>query len=236
MSEWATKRFWKTTETIPVETGYAIALDGRLVKTPAKADLIVPTGEMAAAVASEWDAQTGKINPITMPVTRGANAAIDKVAVQKPEVVSLLAAYGDSDLLCYRAAGPEGLIAEQRLRWDPLLEWAAERYQVRLRCGEGVMYVSQDADNLARLTAEVDRLTPFELAAAHDLISLSGSLVIALAVMDAYLTPDDGWSVSRVDEEWQISQWGEDEEARAHERIKRAAFHDAARFYKLSQI
>ena len=170
-----------------------------------------------------------------MPVTRGANAAIDKVATQRAEVVALLAAYGDSDLLCYRAAGPAELIAEQVKYWDPLLDWADEKLGVRLRSGEGVMHVAQDPDGLARLTGELDSLTPFELAAAHDLISLSGSLIIGLAVMRGHLSAAEGWAVSRVDEEWQISQWGEDEEARVQDTIKSQAFKNAARFYEMCQ-
>ncbi|MEL6573600.1 MAG: ATP12 family protein [Pseudomonadota bacterium] len=233
MSEWAAKRFWTTTATVEVEEGYGIALDGREVKTPAKSALVLPTAEMAAAVAEEWDAQDGQIDPSTMPVTRGANSAIDKVMAQRAEVVQLLAAYGDSDLLCYRAAGPTQLIAQQADAWDPLLDWAAETFGVRLRTGEGVMHVEQDLDGQARLTAELDELTAFELAGAHDLISLSGSLIIALAVIKKHISTTEGWAASRVDEAWQISQWGEDDEAMIQEKIKNNAFQDAARFIEL---
>lgn len=234
MSEWAAKRFWTTTETVPVDGGFGIALDQRPVKTPAKAPLVVPTESMAAAIAVEWDAQTGEIDPGTMPVTRGANAAIDKVATQKDEVVAMLAAYGDSDLLCYRAAGPEGLIAAQKQAWDPLLDWSAEKYGVRLKTGEGVMHFPQDPDGQTRLASELAQLTHFQIAGAHDLISISGSLIIALAVMDSHISPEKGWETSRIDEEWQFSQWGEDEDARMQEKIKFAAFLDAARFFRLS--
>lgn len=235
MSEWAAKRFWKSTVAVEVDGGFGIELDGRTVKTPAKVSLVLPTAAMAAAVAEEWDAQDGQIDPRTMPVTRGANAAIDKVATQKAEVVALLAAYGDSDLLCYRAAGPVELIAQQAAVWDPLLDWAHETLGVRLKTGEGVMHVAQDPDGLARLTAELDAMTEFELAAAHDLISLSGSLIIALAVIRGHISTTDGWAASRVDEEWQISQWGEDEEAQMQEKVKRQAFCDAAHFFALSK-
>lgn len=235
MSEWAAKRFWTTTATVQVKGGFGIELDGRPVKTPAKIPLVVPTASLAAAIAKEWDAQSGEIDPLTMPVTRGANAAIDKVATQKAEVVALLAAYGDSDLLCYRAAGPAELIALQAASWDPMLDWADATYGVRLRCGEGVMHVAQDPDGLARFTAELEQFSEFELAAAHDLISLSGSLVIALAVTQGHLTAPQAWALSRVDEEWQISQWGEDEEARALEKVKSEAFENAARFFQMSQ-
>lgn len=234
MSEWAAKRFWKTAVAVQKEDGFTIALDGRPVKTPAKALLVLPTREMAQAVAAEWDAQVDLIDPLTMPVTRGANAAIDKVAVQKAEVVEMLAAYGDSDLLCYRAVGPSDLIARQAAVWDPLLEWTKQRFDVALITAQGVMHVPQDPQNLTRLTAELDKLTPYQIAAAHDLISLSGSLIIALAVMQNHITAENGWAVSRIDEEWQFEQWGEDDDARALESIKRQAFYDAANFYSMA--
>jgi len=234
MSEWAAKRFWKSTAAVETEGGYKIELDGRPVKTPAKVLLVLPSAEMAAAVASEWDAQVDLIDPMTMPVTRGANAAIDKVSVQKSEVIEMLAAYGDSDLLCYRAAGPEELIARQAGVWDPLLSWAKTRFDVTLISAEGVMHVPQDPKNLARLQAELEQMTPYQIAAAHDLISLSGSLIIALAVIDGFLSAEQGWDASRVDENWQFEQWGEDEDARALESIKRQAFQDAAIFYKMA--
>lgn len=233
MSEWAAKRFWTTTATVKVDGGYSITLDDRPVKTPAKASLILPTASMAAAVSKEWDAQEGQVDPGTMPVTRGANAAIDKVATQKAEVVQLLAAYGETDLLCYRAADPAALMAQQAAAWDPLLDWAACTYGVRLQTGKGVMHVPQDADGLVGLKAQLDQMTAFELAGAHDLISLSGSLIIALAVTQGHITPQEGWTISRLDEDWQISQWGEDEEAQMQEKIKKAAFCDAARFFEM---
>ncbi len=234
MSEWKQKRFWKEAMAIAADGGYAVHLDGRPVKTPAKAGLILPTKAMAEAVAVEWGSQSDVIDPSTMPVTRSANAAIDKVRVQRDEVIALLAEYGDSDLLCYRAAGPEGLVKQQVAAWDPLLDWAAESLNARLWIGEGVMHVAQDAKVLSRLTDEVAAFDDFALAAAHDLISLSGSLVIALAVTRAHLMPGAAWDVSRVDEDWQIAQWGDDEEAREMTKVKRAAFFDAARFYQLS--
>jgi len=236
MSEWAAKRFWTTTATEEVPGGgFTITLDGKPVKTPAKALFVVPTVGLAKAAAEEWDAQSGKIDPGTMPVTRGANSAIDKVTPQHAEVVALLAAYGDSDLLSYRAAGPEGLMAEQIAQWDPLLDWLDATYGVRLNTGEGVMHVAQDAAGQSTLHRALAELTPFELAAVHDLVSLSGSLVIALAVMQGHLEVERAWAISRVDEEWQIREWGEDEEARALEQKKKQAFLEAATFFYLCQ-
>jgi chaperone required for assembly of F1-ATPase len=234
MSDWQPKRFWKTATATACDAGFEVLLDTRSVKTPAKADLTVPTLEMAQAIAAEWDAQGKLLDPATMPVTRGANAAIDKVSTQRAEVIDLLAEYGDSDLLCYRAAGPVELIKIQAEGWDPMLDWAAETLDVRLAVGEGVMHVTQKTETLENLYAEVAAFDNFALAAVHDLISLSGSLVLALAVTKTGISAEDAWALSRIDEHWQVTQWGEDEEATAAERIKRAAFLDAARFYQLS--
>ena len=182
MSDWKPKRFWKTATATPVDGRFTVLLDDRPVRTPAKALLHVPTLAMAEAIASEWDAQEKMVDPRTMPVTRGANAAIDKVRTQRHEVIGLLAEYGDSDLLCYRAAGPDGLIAQQAAGWDPVLDWAATELKARLFVGEGVMHVPQTAQALENLKAELAKFDDFAIAAAHDLVSISGSLVIALAV------------------------------------------------------
>ena len=234
MSEWSAKRFWKASEVTQTDGGYAVTLDGRTVNTPGKTPLIVPTLEMAAAIAAEWDAQTGKVDPTTMPATRAANSAIDKVAFQKTEVANLLSDYGGSDLLCYRAFGPDALVALQAAAWDPVLDWAAEALDARLSVRQGVMHIKQPANALQNLATEVDRLGNFALTGFHDLVSLSGSLVLALAVTHQHIDARYAWRISRVDEDWQISQWGEDDDATATELIKRSAFEAAERFYRMS--
>ena len=231
MSDWQPKRFWKAAQAEACEGGFTVKLDGRPVRTPAKAALVLPTQAMADAIAAEWDAQEEVVDPRTMPVTRGANAAIDKVRIQRDEVIALLAEYGDSDLLCYRAAGPEALIIRLAKAWDPMLDWAADKLGARLFVGEGVMHVTQKRDALDKLTAEVAAFDDFALAGVHDLISLSGSLILALAVSKDAIPVQEAWQLSRLDEHWQIEQWGEDEEAAAAEAAKKAAFFDAARFY-----
>ncbi|PJI93168.1 chaperone required for assembly of F1-ATPase [Yoonia maricola] len=232
MSDWQPKRFWKQAQAEACDGGFTVKLDGRPVRTPAKAPLTLPTLAMADAIAQEWDAQEAVVDPRTMPVTRGANAAIDKVRTQRDEVIALLAEYGDSDLLCYRAAGPDGLIKRQADAWDPMLDWAAETLGARLFVGEGVMHVTQKPEVLDKLTSEVAAFDDFALAAVHDLISLSGSLVLALAVTRDAITVEDAWTLSRIDEHWQIEQWGADEEAAAAEMVKKTAFIDADRFYR----
>lgn len=232
MSDWVAKRFWDAASVVALDHGFTVHLDGRSVKTPAKALLVVPTKALAQAIAEEWDAQEGAIDPMTMPVTRGANAAIDKVMTQKDEVVAMLAAYGDSDLLCYRAAGPDDLIALQNQAWDPLLDWSATTLNAPLVSAEGVMHVAQNSEVLTRLTAEVEKLDAFQLAAFHDLVSISGSLILALAVIHKKLSPEQAWTLSRVDEDFQISQWGADEEAEALAQVKQDAFIRAAQFFR----
>lgn len=235
MSAWAAKRFWTDVNVVEDNGGFAIQLDARPVRTPAKAPLIVPTRPMAAAVAGEWAKVDGVVDPNVMPFTRSANAAIDKVAVQFDEVAEIIAAYGGSDLLCYRAENPADLVARQAAGWDPLLHWAADTFGAELRPTAGVMPIDQPAAATAALTAQVEAQTSFELTALHDLVAMSGSLVIGLAVAAGRLDPDAAWAVSRIDEQWQIDQWGDDDEALATTRIKQSAFAHAAAFYRMSK-
>ncbi|MEM7399654.1 MAG: ATP12 family protein [Pseudomonadota bacterium] len=233
MTEWALKRFWDAATVSAAGTAWAIRLDDRPVKTPAKAPLEVPTQALAEAIAAEWEAQTDQINPNIMPMTRLANSAIDKVAPQRAEVIALLAAYGDNDLICYRADGPAGLITAQRQAWDPLVAWASETFGARLTLVEGVMPRPQPVATLACLAAPLDGATAPEIAALYDLISLSGSLVIGLACARDYAPPETLWDASQVDEAWQVLQWGEDVEAAETTALRRGAFLDAARFCRL---
>ncbi len=166
MSAWKPKRFWKAAAAEPCDGGFAVRLDGRAVKTPAKRPLVVPTLAMAQAIAGEWDAQQGLVRPETMPATRAANSALDKVAVQFDEVAGLLAAYGASDLLCYRATGPEALIARQAAGWDPLLDWCADVLRAPLVVTTGVVPVAQPQASTARLAALVSRVHPVPACSA----------------------------------------------------------------------
>lgn len=235
MSEWKAKRFWKTAEVDARDDGFAVRLDGRPVKTPAKAPLVVPTEDMARAIAVEWDAQEDVINPHSMPVTRAANAAIDKVRHQHAEVAQMIADYGDADLLCYRAASPVELIQRQAQAWDPPLDWAADTFGVRLHTVTGVMHAPQDQANLAVLAGHVHKMDAFVLTAFHDLVSLSGSLIIGFATLSGYRTPEELWQISRVDELWQQELWGVDEEAAEHAARKESDFLAAKRFHDLVQ-
>lgn len=233
MSGWTAKQFWKEATARAVEGGFAVFLDGRGVKTPAKRALVVPTEAMARAIAAEWDAQGDKIDPATMPVTRSANAALDKVAPQFDEVAAMIADYGGTDLLCYRAEAPAELVARQAAAWDPLLDWAATELGARLAPVAGVLPRAQAPEALARLHAEVAGVDAFRMAALHDLVAITGSLVLGLAVARGRLEPDQAWALSRIDEDWQIEHWGADDEAVATAAVKQQALAHAARFWHL---
>ena len=230
MSGWTPRRFWKAAAAVPCAGGFTVHLDGRPIRTPAKAELVVPTAALAEAMAAEWDAQGDQVRPETMPVARSANSAIDKVTPQFPEVVDLLAAYGASDLLCYRATSPETLVRRQHEGWQPLLDWAARDLGAPLEVTAGVIPVPQPEASLRALRARVFAFDPFELTAFHDLVAISGSLVLGLAVAEGRIAVDEAWTLSRIDEDWQSEEWGVDDEAFETAALKRAAMEQASRF------
>ncbi|KIN62228.1 ATP12 ATPase [Sulfitobacter noctilucicola] len=230
---WKAKRFWKEASVVPEAEGFGVRLDGREVKTPAKRALIMPTEAMAQVVAEEWDAQEEEIKPHLMPATKTANAAIDKVAIQHGEVADMLADYGDSDLLCYRAPQPDALIARQATLWDPMLDWAAEALEARLIPRVGVMHAPQDPTALEALRRRTHALSPFELAAFHDLVSLSGSLILGFATALNRASADEIWTLSRLDEIWQAEQWGADDQAEELAALKKESFLHASRMFTL---
>lgn len=223
------KRFWTETCAVEQGDGFSVELDGRAIKTPGKQPLIVPTRALVDMIVAEWDGQGEKIDPSTMPATRASNSAIDTVSVHFETVVDQLTEYAGSDLLCYRADNPVELIAKQAAAWDPVLEWFANSFGTPLAVTTGIIPIAQDAACLASVRARLSKLTPFELAGMHDLITISGSAVIALAVEANQLGVSEGWAASRVDEDWQIQLWGEDDEAKATAALKKADFEFAKR-------
>ena len=234
MSGWKARRFWKAVSVVPQGDGFGVQLDARPVRTPAKVLLVVPTRVMAEAMAAEWSAVETDIDPRRMPVTRTANAAIDKVAPQFDEVAGLIAAYGASDLLCYRAEAPESLTRAQALAWDPYLEWAARSLDAPLNTTKGIVPVAQPADSLHRLAECVSACSAFQLTALHDLVSLTGSLILGMAATTGNFAPETLWRLSRIDEDWQSEHWGEDESASAFAAKKREDFLQARHFWELS--
>ena len=227
------KRFWEAAVAIATEDGYAIALDGRRVKTPAKADLILPTEDMANAVAAEWNNVGDTIDPREMPLTGLANAAIDRIAPDKEQFAKGVALYSESDLTCYRAEGPDALVQWQQEAWDVLLEWARRRYDVDFAICTGVMHVEQPADTVRKLSHEVMALDAFYLAGLSQMVTIGGSLVAALAVNEEMMPADSVWEAVSLDDRWQLEEWGEDAEARAALDARRRDFLAAARFLEL---
>jgi chaperone required for assembly of F1-ATPase len=214
----AVKRFW--TE-VAVTPDRGILLDGRPVRTPGRTPLALPTPALAEAVADEWRAVTDTVDPRAMPLTGLANAAIDRIAPAAPSFAAGLARYGESDLLYYRADGPAALVARQEAVWDPVLAWARGRYDVHFEPVPGVMHRPQPPATIARLADAVAALDSWTLAALSPLVTLTGSLLLPLAMVEGALTPDQVWTAAHVDEDWQAEQWGDDPLAadrRAHRR------------------
>lgn len=235
MTEWAPKRFWTEVSVRQQDDGWAVYLDERAVKTPAKRGLIAPTPALGNLVAAEWQAQADTVDPDSMPFTRSLNAALDKVAPNPGPVAEMLGSYAETDLLCYRATEPAELVARQARIWDPYLDWVAATYDARLAVTSGIMPVSQPAAAIQNLTQAVHDLGPFELTAAHDLVTLTGSLVLGLAALTAREDAEALWAAARLDELWQIEQWGPDDEAEALAESKKAAFLHALSFRAASQ-
>jgi len=207
------KRFYQVAAIRPHPKGFAIALDGKSVRTPGKSELVAPRRDVAEALVAEWSAQGEFIDPKLMPMTRLVNSAIDGVAGQEAEVASDALKYAGSDLLCYRADFPPGLMVLQAEHWDPVLAWAEATFDCRFKTTVGVGYIEQPTDNASRLAATLAGIDPFALAGLHSMTTLMGSVLLALAVQRAHLTPGAAWTAAHVDEDFQVSQWGEDAEA-----------------------
>lgn len=233
MTEWKRKRFWTDVAVTAEEGGHTIRLDGRALRTPERALLVLPNARLADALAEEWRAVGEEILPDQMPFTRAANSAVDKVARQYAAVAEMVAAYGATDLLCYRADAPDALVAQQAAGWDPWLRWSEEALNAPLVAVAGVVPTPQPEASIAALNARVRDFDAFQLTALHDLVVHSGSLILGLAVAELALPPAEAWRLSRIDEDWQASQWGLDAEAEAAARLRERAFHDAARLLDL---
>jgi len=237
MSGWKRKRFWKSVDVAPAPDGcgHIVTLDGRPLTTPLRRPMVLPAPALAEAIAAEWAHQPETLDPARLGLTRMANSAIDTVADNRAHVCETIMAHGETDLLCYRAEQPRELVARQAAAWDPMLDWLAQTFGARLLVTTGVMHVSQRRDDLAVLRGVVDRGDIFELMALHDLVTLSGSLVIGLATARGMAAADSLWVLSRVDEDWQTELWGHDEEAAALAEDRRAAFLRADSFLRLSR-
>lgn len=220
------RRFYREAASIAVAEGYAVQLDGRAVMTPARRALVAPAAAIGAAIAAEWQAQGEEIDPASMPLTRLANSILDGVAVVPDQVRTEVLKYLATDLLCYRADGPEELIARQTRHWNPVLRWAEQASGGRLILSEGVMHVAQPPEALARLAHLVpDAIWP--LGAVHVLTTLTGSALLALAAHEGAFAAESLWQAANVDEDWNVQQWGDDPLAQEKRAGRRRDF-DAA--------
>lgn len=224
------KRFYKTVSVSITEDGYALLLDGRPVKTPARASLFLPNAELAQAVADEWAGQGEDIVIASMPMTGFANAAIDRIAPDPGQFVRDIVAYGETDTLCYRADPGDPLAVRQHEIWEPILIWAENRYDISLIRVAGIIHQPQTQHSLSRLKSVVESFDPFGLAGLATITSIGGSLVGALAVLEKAFDSETIWGAVNLEELWQEELWGADAEAEATRSLRRAAFDDAYRF------
>jgi chaperone required for assembly of F1-ATPase len=227
------KRFWKEVSTVAGRNGWAIRLDERAVQTPGKRPLVVPTEALAAGIAEEWRLIRDEIDPRAMPLTGLANAAIDRIAPDREAFASGLAKYGETDLACYRSEWPPELVNRQQSSWDKLLAWGRRRYDVDFATTSGLIHVPQPRATVDRLSQAVAELDAFHLAGLSQLVSIGGSLVAALAVLEKAIAPEAAWESVSIDERWQLEQWGGDREAATALENRRRDFLAGARFLDL---
>jgi chaperone required for assembly of F1-ATPase len=224
------KRFWKEVTIVASDDGLSIALDDRPVRTPGRALLAVPTRALIDAIADEWRGVGATIDPRAMPLTGLANAAIDRVATDPIGFAAGLTAYGESDLLCYRAEAPPPLVDRQNATWNPVLDWARARYDVHFAVTAGIIHTPQPPATLARLADALAARTPFELAALSPIVTISGSLVLALMLAEGAIDPDAAWNAAHLDEQWQAQMWGEDDLAIGAREARRQDFNAGVQF------
>lgn len=224
------KRFYDTASFSESAEGYAILLDGKTVRTPALAELCVAGRALSEEIVTEWNAQKEVIDPATMPMTTRANTALDRVCGREAQVVDELAEYAGSDLLCYRAVGPEDLVTLQCEHWDPVLAWIKSTLGAEFKTRTGISHISQPAKSLELVRGAFYEFDPYVLTPLHTMTTLTGSALLTLAHVRGHLTAEELWAATHVDEDWQISKWGEDDEAVARRKLRRAEVDADIRF------
>ena len=227
-------KFYKAVETGEENGRFVVRLDGKPVKTPARTPLALPNAELADAIAGEWRAQKDVLDPTTMPLTRLAYAAIDVAPTHRARLEDEILGYGGSDLLCYRAEAPATLVARQNESWNPLLDWAAERFGARLKTGTGIAFVAQPPESGQAFAKAVRDRGDFALVGLHGAASLTGSLVLGLALTEGRLAADAAFALSCLDETFQAEAWGRDTEAEARAQRLREELAAIERFLKLA--
>ena len=226
------KRFYKNVEVAEGEGGFAILLDGKTVKTPARRTLSSPARTLSEAIADEWRAQKETIDPAAMPLTRLANSIIDGVADARKEVAAEIVKYLGSDLLFYRADGPEGLIERQTQLWDPVVAWARDSFGAHFLLVQGVTFAAQPQGSLDAIAVAIPA-DPWRLGAVHSVMTITGSALLALALSQGALTIDAVWQAAQVDEDWNLQTWGRDDSVLAAQANRRADMEAAAQILHL---
>ena len=227
------RRFWKVVGVQETDGGWGISLDGKPIRTPARSLLEVPTRALAEAIAGEWRGVGETVDPRVMPMTGTANAAIDRVKPDRQAFAGGLGRYAEADLACYRSDWPPELVERQAESWDPLLAWARRRYDVDFATTSGLMHVPQPPATVEQLAHAVGALDAFRLAALSPLVTIGGSLIAALAVVEKAITPEQAWDAVSLDERWQLEQWGSDPEAKLALDNRERDYMSAARFLEL---
>lgn len=227
------KKFYKLA-TVTDELG--IALDGRGVKTPMKAKLILPSPALAEAIAAEWNGQVEFINPAAMPLTKLANTAIDRAGAERAYVAGQVVEFSGSDMVCYRADAPSNLVELQTAAWDPVVAWASGTMGAKFKMVSGVIHSAQSAETIAAVAAHVATLSEFELTVAHNLTTLTGSALLGLMLTAGAISPEAGWQAAHVEEDFQIATWGSDDEAQARRGWRKLDFDGSVQFLNLLKL
>ncbi|MEQ8250847.1 MAG: ATP12 family protein [Oceanibaculum nanhaiense] len=230
------KRFYKQAGIASATDGHRVTLDGKPIRTPGKAEMLLPAAALAEAVAAEWQAQGEEIKPDDMPLTQLAATAIDRVAKAREAVIEELVGYAETDLLCYHAEEPEDLIVRQTAAWQPLLDWAAETFEAPFQVTAGIMPARQPEPALRGVRRALETLSDLELTALASLSACCGSLIVALAVRHGRISADEAFLVSQLDESFQIEKWGEDEEARKRRALLMRDIEAASGFLSLCRL
>ena len=227
------RRFYREVAVEARPQGHALLLDGRPVRTPAKALFLAPNAAVVEAAAAEWRDQGEHIRTADMPMTRFVNSVIDHVAPQREEIVERIAAYGATDLLCYRAEAPEALVRRQKELWDPPLAWIADAHGITLRVTDGVRPIAQDPTALERLRKRIASLDPWRLAGLENATTVTGSVVLGLALLEGALDVERAWTAASVDEDHQAAIWGIDADAARRRESLRRELAESARWLAL---
>jgi chaperone required for assembly of F1-ATPase len=225
------KRFYAWAGAAEGKDGFAVTLDDKPIRTPSGRQVVVPASEIADAIAAEWEAQQEFIEPLTMPLTRFANSVVDAVVDRVDAVTDDVAKYFESDLLFYRAGHPEALVAREAALWDPLVFWAADTLAAHFILAEGIVHVRQPESAIAAARAALPK-DPWSIAAVHVITTLTGSALLALALLHGVVDPDQVWAAAHVDEDWNSEKWGVDEEVAARRAARLVDFKGAVRILR----